>query len=72
MRMNGFGYALRETGHSLVPVPPERITGTSIIQLHISLALPSREGWVGMGFRTVRDSAPNTIPTQTLPLKGRA
>jgi hypothetical protein len=32
MRMNGFGYALRETGQSRVPAPPERITGTSMIQ----------------------------------------
>jgi hypothetical protein len=28
MRMNGFGSASRDTGHSRVPEPPERITAS--------------------------------------------
>ena len=30
MRMNGFGYALRDTGHNRVPEPPDKITGINI------------------------------------------
>jgi hypothetical protein len=32
-RMKGLGLASRETGQSREPLPPERITGTSIAQL---------------------------------------
>src|ERR1700742_1744515 len=30
MRMNGFGYALRDTGHKRVPEPPDKMTGINI------------------------------------------
>jgi hypothetical protein len=42
MRMNGFGYALRDTGHRRVPAPPERITGTTFdIAIYFAAAASS-------------------------------
>src|SRR5690349_1638621 len=42
MRMNGFGYALRDTGQRRVPAPPERITGINIFALQIFAAVAGR------------------------------